>query len=143
MAYNRINLDGISKTEAYTSDADTLPGSVLVLASGKFVAAADTDAGKQLYVANAGHLQGLGTADAIPAGDTIEGEYADPNRRLAVLVKAGAVLEKDTPLALDADGVLDVATPSGDPEAMPVIVAYSQEDRTVGASAELVFVQVK
>lgn len=133
----RVNLDGLSKTESYTSDAAVLPGTALVLDGEKFKVAAAADIGaKQVYVANTAHLQGLGPVDEIPAGDTIEGEYFDHHRRMAVRVKAGESLVKDTPLSLGAGGVFEIA---GD----GAVAAFSQEIITVPETGnQLVFVQV-
>lgn len=139
MSYKRINLDGKSETQTMIADADIGAGEVMYAASGTtFKAAASAQAGLQLYVANAGHLQGLGTEDDIQAGDSIEGEIVSSGRHLAVLVKASEVLVQDTPLQLDASGILKVAADPAD------AIAYSQEARTIGATgAELVHVRIK
>lgn len=139
--FNRINLDGKSRTESRVSAVSVLPGTVLVIADGAFeVAGAPTatTGRRQLYVATAAYYQGMGTPDEIPAGDTVEGEYFTEGRQVAVLATAATALEMDTPLTLDAaTGALKVA----DPETEEVL-AYSKETVMVGAAAELVLVQV-
>ena len=138
---SRVNLDGLSKTETRVSAADVLPGTALKIVAGKFVQAVAADAGVvPLYVANVGHLQGLGPNDAIPAGDSIEGEYMDSARRLAVRGIAGAVWVKDAALTLSATGgtftlVGGAAAP----------VAFAQENFTLPATGtnHLALAQVK
>ncbi len=138
---SRVNLDGLSKTETRVSAADILPGTAMKIVAGKFVQAVAADAGVvPLYVANVGHLQGLGANDPIPAGDSIEGEYMDPARRLAVRGIAGAVWVKDAALTLSATGgtftlVGGAAAP----------VAFAQENFTLPATGNnhLALAQVK
>lgn len=138
---SRVNLDGLSKTETRVCDADVLPGTALKIVAGKFVQAIAADAGVvPLYIANVGHLQGLGPNDAIPAGDSIEGEYMDSARRLAVRGIAGAVWVKDAALTLSATGgtftlVGGAAAP----------VAFAQENFTLPATGNnhLALAQVK
>ena len=138
---SRVNLDGLSKTETRVSATAILPGTAMKIVAGKFVQAVAADAGVvPLYVANVGHLQGLGANDPIPAGDSIEGEYMDPARRLALRGIAGAVWVKDAPLTLSATGgtftlVGGAAAP----------VAYAQENFTLPATGNnhLALAQVK
>lgn len=138
---SRVNLDGLSKTETRVSTTDILPGTAMKIVAGKFVQAVAADAGVvPLYVANVGHLRGLGANDPIPAGDSIEGEYMDPARRLALRGIAGAVWVKDAPLTLSATGgtftlVGGAAAP----------VAYAQENFTLPATGNnhLALAQVK
>ena len=138
---SRVNLDGLSKTETRVSATAILPGTAMKIVAGKFVQAVAADAGVvPLYVANVGHLQGLGANDPIPAGDSIEGEYMDPARRLALRGIAGAVWVKDAPLTLSATGgtftlVGGAAAP----------VAFAQENFTLPATGNnhLALAQVK
>lgn len=138
---SRVNLDGLSKTETRVSATAILPGTAMKIVAGKFVQAVAADAGVvPLYVANVGHLQGLGANDPIPAGDSIEGEYMDSARRLALRGIAGAVWVKDAPLTLSATGgtftlVGGAAAP----------VAYAQENFTLPATGNnhLALAQVK
>ena len=135
--YNRINLDGKSCTETRLVTADTWPGSVVSITAGKFakyVTAGSVTA--KLYVLGVDYVQGKTADDLVLADDTGVADYAETGRELAVLVKAAAVLVKDTPLTTDAGGVLKVGTPATDD-----IVAYSQEALTVGESAEMVRVR--
>lgn len=132
--YNRINLDGKSITESRISDAEVMPGTLQIITGGKFVAPA-ADVAQRLYVANVAHLQGLTADDAVPAGDTIEGDYVEEGRELAVLVAATTAVVKDTPLTVGVDGYLKAVT---DAEA---VIAYAQEEYTVGDTAELVLVR--
>lgn len=134
--YNRINLDGKSVTESRKSDAEVLPGTLQVITGDKFVAPA-ADAVQKLYVANAGHLQGLGTDDAIPAGDTIEGEYLETGREVAALLTTAVTVVKDSPLAVAATGQLVLASSALESP----VVAYAQEALTAGDTAELLWVR--
>lgn len=123
---SRINLDGKSKTESRVSASEIMPGSALKIVDNEFVQAAAADIGAtQLYVANAAHLQGLTGTDPIPAGDTIEGEYLDNARRLALLGKAGEAWTKDAALTIGATGLFEL-----DAEAVAP-VAWAQEDFTI------------
>ena len=130
--FNRVNLDGKSVTETRTSAAAILPGTALKITADKFVVSADGVGAT--YIANTGHLQGLGADDAIPAGDSIEGEYLETGRGIAVLVAADTVVTMDMPLEVGAGGVF-TAVDDG------VAVAYAKEDYTVGEAAELVWVR--
>ena len=130
--FNRINLDGKSITETRTSAADILPGTALKISGDKFVKA--TDGAGATYIANTGHLQGLGADDVIPAGDSIEGECLETGRGVAVLVAADTVVTMDMPLEIGAGGVF-TAVADG------VAAAYAKEDYTVGETAELVWVR--
>lgn len=130
--FNRVNLDGKSVTETRTSAAAVLPGTALKITADKFVVS--TDGVGATYIANTGHLQGLGADDAIPAGDSIEGEYLETGRGVAVLVAADTVVTMDMPLEVGAGGVF-TAVDTG------VAVAYAKEDYTVGDEPELVWVR--
>ena len=137
--FARINLDGksCSKTKLTTAVA-TAPGQLLALnTSGLFAGYATAGARNALlYVAHPLEHEGLQSADAIPASSTVVGELAENGRELAVLVAATSALKEDTALTPDASGRLKVAVVGTD-----VVVAYSQEAYTVGASAELVKVR--
>ena len=126
---HRINLDGVSKTETRVSAAAILPGSAIKIVDNKFVQAAAADIGAtQLYVANVARLQGLGALDAIPAGDSIEGEYLDNARRLALLGKAAEAWTKDAALTIGATGLFELDALAAAP------VAWAQEDFTIPAT---------
>lgn len=135
----RINLDGKSCSKTKLSTAAALAaGNVLKLnASGLFLAHS-TDGKKQdaIYIAHNLEHEGLQTADAIPASSTVVGEIAETGRELAVLVAATSALKEDTPLTSNGAGLLRIAVLGTDE-----VIAYSQEVRTVGASAELVKVR--
>lgn len=130
--FNRVNLDGKSVTETRTSAAAILPGTALKITADKFAKAADGNG--SIYIANTGHLQGLGADDAIPAGDSIEGEYLETGRGVAVLVAADTAVTMDMPLEVGAGGVF-TAVDAG------VAAVYAKEDYTVGEAAELVWVR--
>lgn len=101
--FNRVNLDGKSITETRTADVDIAPASALMLDGAKFTKAYsdDTDTyGGITFIANPAYLQGLGILDAIPTGDSVEGEYLETGRELAVLVSGAALLPFNTPLFL-------------------------------------------
>lgn len=145
--FNRINLDGKSRTESRVSAVELLPGTALLIADDLFVKADATSLAsdrRQLYVATAAYYQGMGTPNAIPAGDTVEGEYFTEGRQVAVLAAKGAVLTMDTPLTLDAaTGTFKAADLAVAEGANEPVLAYSKETVTVSSSeAELVLVQV-
>lgn len=136
--FNRINLDGKSITETRTSNASAgvAPGSAMAIEGDLFVNPDGGAAQQQLYVANTGHLQGLSADDVIPTGDSIEGEYLETGRGIAVLVAAGVAVTKDAPLAVNSDGLFVLATTG---EGATRIVAYAQEDYTTTDEPELVW----
>lgn len=142
--FNRINLDGCSITETRTAAVDVLPGTALAITADRFVV---SDGAGAVYVANTGHLMGLSADDAIPAGNSIEGEYLETGRGIAVLVDAGTEVTMDTPLTVGADGVFAIAQPGtpadGEDPAVPAdrVLAYGKEDYTVGDEPELVWVR--
>ena len=146
--FNRINLDGKSVTETRTAATGVQPGSAMVITDNQFAAPAGGATIEKLYVANTGHLQGLGADDVIPAGDSIEGEYLETGRGIAVLVAPGTVLVKDSPISVSAGvvpgyglGVFTLAAPAAGDDPADRVVAFSQEDYTVGDTAELVWVR--
>lgn len=130
--FNRINLDGCSITETRTAAVAVLPGTALAIGGGRFVV---SDGAGAAYVANIGHLMGLSADEAIPAGNSIEGEYLEQGRGIAVLVAAGTAVVMDAPLSVGADGVFG-ALAEGD-----TALVYGKEDYTVGDTAELVWVR--
>ena len=126
MAYrpSRVNIDGKSKTETRVSDADIMPGTAIKIVDNKFVQATAADYGKtEVYVANVAVLQGLTATDAIPAGDSIEGEYLDDSRCLAVMGIAGEKWTKDAGLTIGADGAFALEADA------PIL--FAQEDFTI------------
>lgn len=135
--YNRINLDGKSCTETRLVAADTAPGSVVFISSGKFAKYNTAGAvNSRLYVLNVDYVQGKTADDLVLTDDSGVADYAEEGREMAVLVAATSELAKDTPLTTDLAGVLKIGVPGTD-----TIVAYSQEAYTVGASPELVRVR--
>lgn len=137
--YNRINLDGVGETENRQMKVAALPGSVAYIGSDDLLTKFVTDgagADVQLYAVGVDYLQGKRVTDVVAAGDVGVGNYFETGRYFAMLVKAGAVLNFDTPLAVDATGVLRVGVVGTDE-----IVGYAKEEYTVGASAELVKVR--
>lgn len=143
--FNRINLDGKSVTETRISEADILPGTALKITADKFVAVANGEGA--IYIANVGNLVGLTADEAIEAGNSVEGEYLETGRGIAVLVAANTVVTMDTPLTVGADGVFSIASPGapadGETPAVPadLVLAYAKEDYTVGDEPELVWVR--
>lgn len=143
--FNRINLDGLSVTETRISEADILPGTALKISGDKFVKASDGEGA--IYVANVGNLVGLTADEAIEAGNSIEGEYLETGREIAVLVAAATVVTMDTPLTVGADGVFAIAQPGtpadGESPAVPadLVLAYAKEGYTVGDKPELIWVR--
>jgi len=147
--FNRVNLDGKSVTETRTAatGVGVLPGSAMVITDNHFAAPAGGSSVDKLYVANTGHLQRLTADDVIPVGDSIEGEYLETGRDIAVLVAPNTVLKKDSPISLSAAvpgygrGLFTLAGTPGEDETGDRVVAFSQEDYTVGEAAELVWVR--
>lgn len=137
--YNRINLDGVGETENRQMKVAALPGSIAFIGADDLLAKFVTDGGGdgvQLYAVGVDYLQGKRVTDQVEIGDIGVGNYFETGRYFAMLVKAGAVLNFDTPLAVDATGVLRIGVPGTD-----TIVGYSKEKYTVGAAAELVKVR--
>ncbi|CNJ18624.1 Uncharacterised protein [Yersinia aldovae] len=137
--YNRINLDGVAETENRQMAVTTLPGSIAYIDATDKLAKFVTDgkgSGVQLYVLGSDTLQGKRVTDVVAVGDVGIGNYMETGRSFAALVKAATVLKSDTPLAIDATGVLRIGVVGTD-----FIAAYSKENYTVGASAELVRVR--
>lgn len=138
--FNRINLDGLSVTETRTSEAALKPGQAVAITSGLFVAPTGGAAKQRLYVVNAGGLQGLQSDQDIPAGDSVEGEYLESGRDLAVLVGAGVAVVKDSPLAVASTGLFKLADAATESTPADQVVAYAQETYTTSAGgAELVW----
>lgn len=137
--YNRINIDGAAETENRQMKVAVLPGSLAFIGSDdkldKFVTAGAGE-GVQLYAIGVDYLQGKRVTETVAIGDIGVGNYFEAGRSFAMLVKAAAALTVDTPLAVDATGVLRIGVVGTDH-----IVAYSKEKFTVGASAELVIVR--
>ena len=137
--YNRINIDGVAETENRQMKVAVLPGSLAFIGSDdkfdKFVTDGAGE-GVQLYAIGVDYLQGKRVTETVAIGDIGVGNYFETGRSFAMLVKAAAALNVDTPLAVDATGVLRIGVVGTDH-----IVAYSKEKFTVGASAELVIVR--
>ncbi len=137
--YNRINIDGAAETENRQMKVALLPGSLAFIGLDdkfdKFVTAGAGE-GVQLYAIGVDYLQGKRVTETVAIGDIGVGNYFETGRSFAMLVKAAAALNVDTPLAVDATGVLRIGVVGTDH-----IVAYSKEKFTVGASAELVIVR--
>lgn len=122
--YRRVNLDGKSITETRAAKANVLPGTFVVIdADDKFAQA--TALTGRIYITNPAYHQGLTIRDAIPAGDSVVGEYVEEGRELAVLVPAGTY-KKYSPIKLGADGKGALA--SADTES---VIGYSQDGVTL------------
>lgn len=125
----RVNNDGRSITELGLATTALLPGSFAVLnAEGNFVQA--TAPNKPTYIVNCDDKVGGDILTAVPAGDSVTGDYVEQRRQFAALVKAGTVCVKDTKFKLSASGgTLEEATAEDD-----VVIAYSQEIYTTPAN---------
>lgn len=125
----RINNDGKSITEVGRAKVALLPGSFAKLdADGMFIQAAPT-ADKPFYIINVDDLTGQNILTAVPAGESATGDYVEEARQFAALVAPGTVCVKDTPLKMNAAGILELgAAEAGE------VYAYSQEIYTVPAS---------
>ncbi|EMF7616532.1 hypothetical protein VU602_19640 [Providencia stuartii] len=122
--YRRVNLDGKSITETRAAKANVLPGTFVVIDADDEFAQATALTGR-IYITNPAYHQGLTIRDAIPAGDSVVGEYVEEGRELAVLVSAGTY-KKDSPIKLSADGKGALA--SADTES---VIGYSQDEVTL------------
>ena len=122
--YRRVNLDGKSITETRAAKANVLPGTFVVIDADDEFAQATALTGR-IYITNPAYHQGLTIRDAIPAGDSVVGEYVEEGRELAVLVPAGTY-KKDSPIKLGADGKGALA--SADTES---VIVYSQDEVTL------------
>ncbi|EMD1716125.1 hypothetical protein GKR55_17505 [Providencia stuartii] len=122
--YRRVNLDGKSITETRAAKANVLPGTFVVIDADDEFAQATALTGR-IYITNPAYHQGLTIRDAIPAGDSVVGEYVEEGRELAVLVPAGTY-KKDSPIKLGADGKGALA--SADTES---VIGYSQDEVTL------------
>ena len=137
--YNRINLDGLGETENRQMKVAALPGSICYIGSDDLLTKFVTDGrggDVQLYALGVDYLQGKRVTDQVEIGDIGVGNYFEEGRYFAMLVEAGSALNFDTPLAVDATGVLRIGVVGTDN-----IVAYAKEKYTVGATAELVKVR--
>lgn len=125
----RVNNDGISITELGLAKTALLPGSFAVLdETGEFVQA--TAPNKPTYIVNCDDKVGGDILTAVPAGDSVTGDYVEQRRQFAALVKPGTACVKDTKFKLSATGgTLELATADDD-----VVIAYSQEIYTTPAN---------
>lgn len=128
----RVNNDGKSITETRLAATDLLPGSFVVInaTTDKFTQVAA--AAKPTYIIGVDSLVGEDILTAVKADESAIGDYVEQGRQFAALVKASTVCVKDTPLKVGANGVLEVATLTG--ETPDTVFAYSQEIYTVPAT---------
>ena len=137
--YNRINIDGRAETENRQMKVDALAGTLVFIGADdkfdKFVTSGGGE-GVQLYALGTDYTNGKRVTDPVTTGDIGIGNYFEEGRSFAMLVKAAAALVHDTPLAVDATGVLRAGVIGTDH-----IVAFSKENYTVGATPELVIVR--
>lgn len=119
--YNRINLDGKSKTMTATVKASVDFGSVVSLNADKeFIQSTDKS---QMFVLGGDYQQGKYTDGELAAGETGVAEYLESGRKLAVLATAGTYKTGD---ALMVSGVMVLAADS-DSE----VLGYAAEDVTL------------
>ena len=120
--------------------ADILPGTLVNIASDKFaaIAAANSKAGVQLYVASENWCNGSQVSDTNKANETMFAYRPMSGVIYAGLLKTGEnVADLDTPLAIsDTAGVFKVGTVGTDH-----IVAYAREifNNTTGESQLISF----
>lgn len=124
--YRRINLDGKSVTETRLAAANTLPGVLVNIDSSEEFAVVSALSGR-MYVMHPASHQGLGIAEAVPAGDSGVAEYVEEGRELALLCPAGEY-KKDTPIKLGTAGKGAIGV-----EGTDVIIGYSQDEVTLTA----------
>lgn len=130
----RINNDGKSITETrLVGPAALLPGTFVVISptTDKFTIVGTDAVDARLYILNVDTIQGNDILTPVPVDESGVGDYVEPVRQFAALVKASTVCIKDTKLYLDAATGILTSVKTGD---APVI-AYSQEVYTVPAGA--------
>ena len=127
--YRRVNIDGQSlyKTETRVTAAALLPGTAAVINDDNEFAQATALAGR-IYIIDAACHQGLNITEAVPAGDSVVGNYVEEGRELALLC-GPATYGKDDPIKLGTNGQFTKAT--GDTDS---VIGYSQDDATIAAS---------
>jgi hypothetical protein len=135
--YHRVNLDGDSlmKTETRKTAAALLPGTMAVINASDLFAQQATAVGR-MYIMDVGYHQGLKITEANPIGDSAVGNYWEEGREYAVRVAAATVVKKDTPIKLAAGGIGAVGI-----EGTDVIIGYSQDAVTIGATADFIRVR--
>lgn len=131
--YSRIHLGPARKNDPQVREAEAgaaiVPGSFIVLSSGRFVLAGAATVGK-VWLAQENYLaqKGVDTAykpyvSASDRGDTVLGlELQDDTHYAAVIATGTNVSAVGTPLKLASGGKLAIATPGTDN-----IVAFSDE----------------
>lgn len=133
--YRRVNIDGQSlyKTETREGEVALKPGTFVILdtTTDQFQQAVVADRQKRLYVVGVGNDQGLTIMDAIPAGDSVVGNYVEDAREFAIRFAASTALVKDQPITVAASGLGVAGVLATD-----VIVGFSQETVTLPAGAE-------
>lgn len=137
--YRRVNIDGLSlyKTETRLADAAILPGTFCVI-NGTDEFANTAVAVGRMYVADVGYHQGLTILEANPIGDSMVGNYVEEGREYAIRVAAATVVAKDTPITVTTGGLGAVGV-----EGTDIIVGYSQDAVTVGASPDFIRIRAK
>lgn len=133
--YRRINIDGKSVTETRVAAAALLPGTFAVIDGNDKFAQATAAVGR-VYVINSAYHQGLGIRDAVPAGDSVVGDYVEEARELVVLCPAGTY-KKDSPIKIGANGQGAIATSDTD-----TVIGYSQDEAVI-ASGQTDFIRVR
>jgi len=135
--YRRVNIDGKSlyKTETRRMAAALLPGTFIVINGNDQFAQATALTGR-IYVLDAALSQGLTIRDAVPQGDSGEGNYVEEGRELAILCPAGTYA-KDTPIKLGTQGRGAIAANDGDS-----VIGYSQDDAVI-PNGETDFIRVR
>ena len=133
--YRRINIDGKSVTETRVAAAALLPGTFAVIDGNDKFAQAAAAVGR-VYVINSAYHQGLGIRDAVPAGDSVVGDYVEEARELAVLCPAGTY-KKDSPIKIGANGQGVIATSDTN-----TVIGYSQDEAVI-ASGQTDFIRVR
>lgn len=125
--YNRINLDGKSKSMTAVVKAGTQYGSIVSLdADGEFVSPTELS---QSFVLGGDYQQGQYTDESLLAGQTGVAEYLDSGRKLAVLTVAG---DYEVGSALKEDGGMLALATTGD-----TIIGYSSEAVTLSEDSLL------
>ena len=105
--YNRINLDGLQHIASAPATAQTLPGTLVNLVGGEFVAATDG-----LLRTYAVHTSDLSTdvEDPILIGGNINGDKIESNRTFALRLVASQEVSLDAELFIGAGGLTITGT---------------------------------
>jgi hypothetical protein len=128
--YHRVNIDGQSlfKTETRKVATGLQPGTFVVINGDDEFEQADAVVGR-LYVLDSAYHEGLGIADAVPAGHSGVGNYLEEGREFAVRMAAGTYAKDDAVTVSAAGLAIPVPAAAGSYK----VIGYIQDDVTTTA----------